>query len=77
LSEEEQQKASLEAREKEKLRAEERILKQREVRKQRAKDIENGFKAKAERDLRETELRRKIQERKDREAEEEKRSMEE
>ena len=62
------QKASLEAEERKELRVEKGILEQKEARKNQAEDEDAERKAKVERDLREAELRRKIKDRKDHEA---------
>ena len=66
-----------EAEERKELRAEERILEQREARKHQTEVEDTDRKAKVERDLREVELRRKIKDRKDHEAGEEKRKIQE
>ncbi len=68
LSEEKKQKESLEVEERKELRAEERIIEQREARKHQTEVQETDRKAKVGRDLREVELRRKIKDKKDHEA---------
>ena len=77
LSDVKKQKESLAVKERQGLRAEERIVEQREARKDRAEAEVTERKAKVERDIREVELRRKIKDRKALEVEEEKRKTEE
>jgi septin family protein len=70
LSDERKQKEIIEMEKRNKLLAEERMFEQRETRK-RQKEVEDmGQQTRIERDAKEAELRRKIKERKDREAEE-------
>ena len=70
LSDEKRQKEMTEKEKRNKLLAEERMFEQRETRK-RQKEVEDiGQQTRIERDAKEAELRRKIKERKDREAEE-------
>ncbi len=77
LSEEKKERQTLEAEKKEEIRAEEGVIEQKEVRKQKAEVEERDLKTKVERDIREAELRQKIKDRKEHEAEEEKRKIEE
>ncbi len=72
LSEEKKQKEFLEVEKRKGLRAEERILEQRELRKHQTEVEEADRKAKLEKDIKEAELRRKIKDSKDHEAGEEK-----
>ncbi len=77
LSKEKKQKEFHKAEERRELRAEERIIEQRESIKHQADVEEADRQTKVERDIREAELRHKIQDRKDQEAVEEKRKIEE